>query len=181
MLNLKAFAVSFPNGGCTSEFKIQSQSIASNEDLSNTNEESHQSHFQVFSFITNFQGMSMRRINVVTFAVLTVGLFWCGFKWLNHKRVLGSVGLLVSDFCLQKRQEEVGSLQRIGCQKTVFEYGMDDPCMVQYVKRWLVGKTFPAQGPQFEGNNGLPLHQGHLKGQFGQALFIDEMLGEHGY
>jgi len=61
---------------------------------------------------------------------------------------------------------------KVVCEKTVFDYNMEDPCLLDQIRKWLHGKMLPAEGYQFDKN------PPKLDGQVGQALIVDEMLGE---
>ena len=91
----------------------------------------------------------------------------------NHEKVFKDLeSVEVIDSLSDKRERrEFENHPRIECKKSLFDYEMDDPCMIQRIQRWLHGKTFPAEGPQFNRN---PVK---LRGQYGQPQFIDEMLG----
>jgi len=59
----------------------------------------------------------------------------------------------------------------LGCEKTIFEYKMEDPCLLEQIQRWLLGQMLPAEGHQFDK---IPPK---LDGQVGAPLIVDEILG----
>merc|ERR1712223_906245 len=61
--------------------------------------------------------------------------------------------------------------KKIICNKDIFEYNEDDPCLVDEIRYWQHGKLHPM------GNHTFSRNPPELEGQIGVPPFVDTILG----
>lgn len=90
--------------------------------------------------------------------------------WSNH----GDKRLVSESMAIKRWASKPikAQLLNLVCEKSIFEYQMDDPCLLEQIRRWLLGQLLPAEGHQFDKN------PPKLDGQVGAPLIVDEILGK---